>query len=322
MSRARWAALVAVFVLLAPASAALAHGGNPNYRSVIDRVTPQRARRQLPGPQLRQLHPAARPARPRSDDLRLRGRALRAHPQGRHGPGERALAGDLPQRQPLRRGRRSRRSPTPRRRRSGRRSTTPGPSSGTTTGCTTCRRRPAAAGHRQEQENEDLRLRRSRSGRRQEGRRSTARSSGSARPTPRRPRSSSPASSSSSSAARVVLWVRRRRRGRRRRPERPAGAGEGGLVGAPRSRHALAGLLARWRLLAPGRRARARPARGHEPPSAAPSSSRSPPRSSSASTSRSRATSAPSASMTPTASGSTKATPSTPTAKARGSAST
>ena len=40
MSRARWVALVAMFVLLAPASAAFAHGGNPNYRSVIEKVTP------------------------------------------------------------------------------------------------------------------------------------------------------------------------------------------------------------------------------------------------------------------------------------------
>ena len=41
MSRARWVALVAMFVLLVPTSAALAHGGNPNYRSVIDEVTPK-----------------------------------------------------------------------------------------------------------------------------------------------------------------------------------------------------------------------------------------------------------------------------------------
>jgi LPXTG-motif cell wall-anchored protein len=40
MSRARLVALVAMFVLLVPASAAYAHGGNPNYRSVIDKVTP------------------------------------------------------------------------------------------------------------------------------------------------------------------------------------------------------------------------------------------------------------------------------------------
>jgi LPXTG-motif cell wall-anchored protein len=40
MRRAIWAALVATFVLLAPASAAFAHGGNPNYRSVINEVTP------------------------------------------------------------------------------------------------------------------------------------------------------------------------------------------------------------------------------------------------------------------------------------------
>ncbi len=41
MSRARWVALVAMFVLLVPTSAALAHGGNPNYRSIIDEVTPK-----------------------------------------------------------------------------------------------------------------------------------------------------------------------------------------------------------------------------------------------------------------------------------------
>jgi LPXTG-motif cell wall-anchored protein len=40
MRRAMWVALVALFALLAPASAAFAHGGNPNYRSVIDEVTP------------------------------------------------------------------------------------------------------------------------------------------------------------------------------------------------------------------------------------------------------------------------------------------
>lgn len=40
MSRATWVALAAVFALLAPVPAAYAHGGNPNYRSVIDEVTP------------------------------------------------------------------------------------------------------------------------------------------------------------------------------------------------------------------------------------------------------------------------------------------
>jgi LPXTG-motif cell wall-anchored protein len=40
MRRAIWVALVAVLVLLVPASSALAHGGNPNYRSLIDKVTP------------------------------------------------------------------------------------------------------------------------------------------------------------------------------------------------------------------------------------------------------------------------------------------
>ncbi len=40
MSRARWLALAVAAMLLAPATAA-AHGGNPNYRSVIDEVTPQ-----------------------------------------------------------------------------------------------------------------------------------------------------------------------------------------------------------------------------------------------------------------------------------------
>jgi LPXTG-motif cell wall-anchored protein len=40
MRRAIWVALVAVLVLLVPASSASAHGGNPNYRSVIDKVTP------------------------------------------------------------------------------------------------------------------------------------------------------------------------------------------------------------------------------------------------------------------------------------------
>jgi hypothetical protein len=41
MSRARWVALLAAFALLVPASAASAHGGNPNYRSVINTVSPQ-----------------------------------------------------------------------------------------------------------------------------------------------------------------------------------------------------------------------------------------------------------------------------------------
>jgi hypothetical protein len=40
MRRAIWVALVAVLVLLVPASSAFAHGGNPNYRSLIDKVTP------------------------------------------------------------------------------------------------------------------------------------------------------------------------------------------------------------------------------------------------------------------------------------------
>ncbi len=40
MRRTRWVVLVAMFVLLVPASAAFAHGGNPNYRSVINEVTP------------------------------------------------------------------------------------------------------------------------------------------------------------------------------------------------------------------------------------------------------------------------------------------
>ena len=41
MSRARWVALAAVFALLVPVSVASAHGGNPNYRSVINEVTPR-----------------------------------------------------------------------------------------------------------------------------------------------------------------------------------------------------------------------------------------------------------------------------------------
>jgi hypothetical protein len=41
MSRARWVVLAAAFALLAPASVASAHGGNPNYRSVIKQVTPR-----------------------------------------------------------------------------------------------------------------------------------------------------------------------------------------------------------------------------------------------------------------------------------------
>jgi hypothetical protein len=40
MRRARLVALLAACALLAPATPALAHGGNPNFRSVIDRVTP------------------------------------------------------------------------------------------------------------------------------------------------------------------------------------------------------------------------------------------------------------------------------------------
>jgi hypothetical protein len=41
MSRARLVALLAAVALLVPAAAASAHGGNPNYRSVIDGVSPQ-----------------------------------------------------------------------------------------------------------------------------------------------------------------------------------------------------------------------------------------------------------------------------------------
>lgn len=43
MSRARLVALLAAFALLAPAAVASAHGGNPNYRSVITGVSPQSA---------------------------------------------------------------------------------------------------------------------------------------------------------------------------------------------------------------------------------------------------------------------------------------
>ena len=145
--RKHWAAFAAisiVLLLLLSAPSAWGHGGNPNYRSVIDRVTPKVPGRQLRSPLLRQLHAAARPARPRSRDLRLRGRALRADPEGRHRPGQRTLAGLLPQRHPLRDHRSAADRRRRRRRRNGRRSTTPAPSSGTTTGCTTARkpRRP------------------------------------------------------------------------------------------------------------------------------------------------------------------------------------
>src|SRR3954454_20577602 len=40
MRRSHRVALAAILVLLAPASSAFAHGGNPDYRSVIDEVTP------------------------------------------------------------------------------------------------------------------------------------------------------------------------------------------------------------------------------------------------------------------------------------------
>ena len=43
MSRARLVALLAAFALLAPAAVASAHGGNPNYRSVITGVSPRDA---------------------------------------------------------------------------------------------------------------------------------------------------------------------------------------------------------------------------------------------------------------------------------------
>jgi len=43
MSRARMVALLAAFALLAPAAVASAHGGNPNYRSVITAVSPRDA---------------------------------------------------------------------------------------------------------------------------------------------------------------------------------------------------------------------------------------------------------------------------------------
>lgn len=41
MRRARLVALLAAVALLAPATQALAHGGNPDYRSVINEITPQ-----------------------------------------------------------------------------------------------------------------------------------------------------------------------------------------------------------------------------------------------------------------------------------------
>ncbi|HEY1853728.1 MAG TPA: hypothetical protein VGG40_04010 [Solirubrobacterales bacterium] len=41
MSRARLVALLAAFALLAPVAAASAHGGNPNYRSIITGISPQ-----------------------------------------------------------------------------------------------------------------------------------------------------------------------------------------------------------------------------------------------------------------------------------------
>ncbi|MGH3261088.1 MAG: hypothetical protein ACRDNS_03740 [Trebonia sp.] len=41
MKRAIWATLLAACALLAVAPGVLAHGGNPNYRSVIHKVTPQ-----------------------------------------------------------------------------------------------------------------------------------------------------------------------------------------------------------------------------------------------------------------------------------------
>ena len=43
MSRARLVALLAAFALLAPAAVASAHGGNPNYRSVITGISPRDA---------------------------------------------------------------------------------------------------------------------------------------------------------------------------------------------------------------------------------------------------------------------------------------
>jgi hypothetical protein len=41
LSRARWVGLLAAFALLLPVPAASAHGGNPNFRSVINGVTPK-----------------------------------------------------------------------------------------------------------------------------------------------------------------------------------------------------------------------------------------------------------------------------------------
>ena len=195
MRSAQRALLVAALALvsalaLAPAQA-LAHGGNPNFRSEIDSIQPP-----LPSGvsievldydsylQLLDQH---------GHEVVIYGYEDEPYArilQRRHRAGEPALAGHLPERQPLRRRRRCRRSPTRRRRRSGRRSTTPGPSSGTTTGCTTCRPRPRRRSRTRASKTKifDYEDPAARSTARRAP--STAPSSGSAARTPRRPRSS------------------------------------------------------------------------------------------------------------------------------------
>ena len=113
MSRYLRALVLAAAMAAVWAVPAGAHQGNPNYRSVIDRVTPT-----VPGVKLQVLgydsyFQLTDQHGHEVDDLRLRRRALRADPHGRHRRGEPTLARDLPQRQRTSRRRRCRRSPTP-----------------------------------------------------------------------------------------------------------------------------------------------------------------------------------------------------------------
>ena len=124
------ACTVAAAALLLGAPAALAHEGNPNYRSVVGGHARRQRRRRL-GPELRRPPAAAQHQRPGRHDPRLQGQAVRAAARRRHGPGQHELEGLLPQRGPPGRDRGARRTCRPSR--SGRRSRAAGASSGTTT---------------------------------------------------------------------------------------------------------------------------------------------------------------------------------------------
>ena len=122
---------LAIALLALSAPVALAHQGNPHYRSVVKTITPATSGLDVSIDQLRRPPAAAQQERQGRHDPRLQGAAVRAGAGGRHGQGQHRLGGVLPQRGPPRRDARCR--PTSRRRRSGRSSPRAGASSGTTT---------------------------------------------------------------------------------------------------------------------------------------------------------------------------------------------